>query len=64
MNKIKLGKYNLPTKVYFCKNCTRSNQRPHNLGEFNQTINEKKNMQDLITKDYVVLVNFILKNKK
>ena len=42
MNKIKLGKYNLPTKVYFCKNCTRSNQRPHNLGEFNQKINEKK----------------------
>ena len=42
MSKIKLGKYGLPTKVIFCKNCTRSNQRPHNIGEFNQKINEKK----------------------
>ncbi len=42
MIKNKLGKYNLPTLVQYCKNCTRSNQRPHNMGEFNQKINEKK----------------------
>lgn len=43
MNKNKFGKYNLPTFIQYCKNCTRSNQRPHNMGEFNQKIDEKKN---------------------
>ncbi len=41
MNKI-FGKYGLPLKVQFCKHCTRSNQRPHNLGEFNQQVGMKK----------------------
>ena len=41
MNKI-FGKYGLPLKVKFCKHCTRSNQRPHNLGEFSQKVGMKK----------------------
>ena len=41
MNKF-FGKYGLPLKVQFCRHCTRSNQRPHNLGEFNQKANMKK----------------------
>lgn len=64
MIKNKLGKYNLPTLVQYCKNCTRSNQRPHNMGEFNQKINEKKNMLVLIKKDYVELVSIISKKIK
>ncbi len=42
MNKKKLGMYGLPTKVEYCSNCTRSNQRPHNIGEFLQNKNKKK----------------------
>ena len=38
----KLGKYGLPLDVVYCSKCTRSNQRPHNVGEFNQTSQDKK----------------------
>ena len=40
------GKFGLPLKVKFCSNCTRSNQRPHNLGEFKQNIKMKKEVVD------------------
>ncbi len=40
--KIKTGKYGLPLKVEYCSHCTRSNQRPSNLGEFLQTSQDKK----------------------
>ena len=36
------GKFGLPLKILYCKNCTRSNQRPHSLGEFTQTKKMKK----------------------
>ncbi len=42
MNKDKLGMYGLPTKVEYCSHCTRSNQRPHNVGEFLQKKIKKK----------------------
>ena len=42
MKNTNLGKYGLPLNVVYCSNCTRSNQRPHNLGEFIQKKNEKK----------------------
>ena len=40
--KKQFGKYGLPLDVIFCSKCTRSNQRPHNVGEFNQTSRDKK----------------------
>ena len=40
------GKFGLPLEVKFCSNCTRSNQRPHNLGEFKQNIKMKKEVVD------------------
>ena len=36
------GKYGLPLEVKFCKECTRSNQRPAVTQEFSQTILQKK----------------------
>lgn len=36
------GKYGLPLKVKFCKNCTMNNQRPASTVEFKQTDKEKK----------------------
>ena len=34
MNRVRLGMYGLPLKVEYCSHCTRSNQRPHNIGNF------------------------------
>lgn len=50
-NKTKLGKYGLPLKVIFCSYCTRSNQRPHNLGEFINDKNKRKSFVKLNHKD-------------
>ncbi len=50
-SKTKLGKYGLPLKVIYCSHCTRSNQRPHNLGEFIQIKNKKKKFVELDHKD-------------
>jgi N-acetyl sugar amidotransferase len=50
-NKIKLGKYGLPIKIFYCTHCTRSNQRPHNTGEFNQIKNENKSFVELNQKN-------------
>ena len=50
-NKIKLGKYGLPLKVVYCSHCTRSNQRPHNLGEFVQIKKKKKKFVGLNKND-------------
>ena len=36
------GKYGLPLEIKFCKECTRSNQRPAVTQEFSQTILQKK----------------------
>ena len=61
---MKFGKYNLPIKVQFCKNCTRSNQRPHNLGEFNQKINEKKKYVGLNKKGLCGACEFYFEKEK
>jgi N-acetyl sugar amidotransferase len=44
---MKFGKYGLPLKVIYCSHCTRSNQRPHNTGEFSQKINKNKSFVQL-----------------
>ena len=49
----KLGKYGLPLDVIYCSKCTRSNQRPHSVGEFNQTALDKKKYLTLDKKDHV-----------
>ena len=49
-NSIKTGKYGLPIKVEYCNHCTRSNQRPSNLGEFLQTPKDKKKYVSLDNK--------------
>ena len=36
------AKYGLPEKVYFCKKCVMSNQRPASTPEFKHTIESKK----------------------
>ena len=41
-----LGKYGLPLVVKYCNHCTRSNQRPHNIGEFKQSKKGKKKFVD------------------
>ena len=55
--------YGLPTKVEFCSNCTRSNQRPHNIGEFLQKIKIKKLLLAYRKIKFVTHVVIILKNK-
>ena len=47
MNRVRLGMYGLPLKVEYCSHCTRSNQRPHNIGEFLQKKNLKKKFVNL-----------------
>ena len=49
----KLGKYGLPLDVIYCSKCTRSNQRPHNVGEFNQTSQDKKKYVILDKKNHI-----------
>ena len=49
----KLGKYGLPLDVVYCSKCTRSNQRPHNVGEFNQTSQDKKKYVILDKKNHI-----------
>ena len=44
---MKTGKYGLPLNVIYCSNCTRSNQRPHNIGEFRQSKSLKKKYVEL-----------------
>lgn len=56
--KKQFGKYGLPLDIIFCSKCTRSNQRPHNVGEFNQTSKDKKKYVVLDKKiTFVRLVN-------
>ena len=49
----KLGKYGLPLKVIFCSRCTRSNQRPHNVGEFKQTDRDTKKFVSLDNNNHI-----------
>lgn len=51
--KKKLGKYGLPLKVIFCSRCTRSNQRPHNVGEFKQTDRDTKKFVSLDNNNHI-----------
>ena len=63
--KKKLGKYGLPLKVIFCSRCTRSNQRPHNVGEFKQTDRDTKKFVSLDNNNHIcdADVNFMNINK-
>ena len=54
------GKYGLPLDVKYCKECTRSNQRPAVTQEFLQNQNQKKNLSFLTKKVYVVDVLIII----
>ena len=51
--KKKIGKYGLPLKVIFCSRCTRSNQRPHNVGEFKQTDRDTKKFVSLDNNNHI-----------
>ena len=35
-------KYGLPSKVFFCKKCLMSNQKPHSVNETTHTSSSKK----------------------
>ena len=49
----KLGKYGLPLDVVYCSKCTRNSKRPHNVGEFNQTSQDKKKYVILDKKNHI-----------
>ena len=60
---MKLGKFGLPLKVKFCSNCTRSNQRPHNLGEFKQKAKMKKDYVEFDTNGMCAACNYFYEKK-
>ena len=57
------GKFGLPLKVKFCSNCTRSNQRPHNLGEFKQKTKMKKDYVEFDTNGMCAACNYFYEKK-
>lgn len=65
MNKIKkFGKYGLPIKVVYCSTCTRSNQRPHNIGEFSVKKNDLKKTVKLGKKNMCAACKYWIEKRK
>ena len=53
--------YGLPEEIKFCKKCVISNQRPSSVVEFKNTVDQKKEVPNLIKKESVKRVNTMRK---